>query len=73
MKVQIKVIPKSSRSELVSKDGEFRAYVRAAPDKGKANRELVELVAKEYGVPKSHVSIVSGETRRNKTVEVLGK
>ena len=73
MKIHLKVIPKSSRSELISKDGLIRAYVRSAPDKGKANRELVELVAKAYGVPKSHVSVVSGETCRNKTLEVKGK
>ncbi len=73
MKVNIKVIPKSSRSEIICKDGQLKAYVKSAPDKGKANRELVKLVAKEYDVPKSRVSIVRGETCRNKTVEVLDR
>jgi uncharacterized protein (TIGR00251 family) len=71
MKIEVKVYPKSSRHMLVMKDGVLRAYVRSAPDKGKANRELVELLAEEYKVSKSKVIILKGETARNKIVEVI--
>ncbi|MFC1480513.1 DUF167 domain-containing protein [Candidatus Omnitrophota bacterium] len=70
MKLAVKVFPKSSREELIEKGGVIKAYVKAAPDKGKANKALVELIAKEYNTRKSDVTIVSGQTSRNKIVEV---
>lgn len=73
MRITIKVMPKSSREEIVEENGVIKAYVKAAPDKGKANKALIELVAEHYGVKKAAVSIISGETSRNKIVEVAGK
>ncbi len=65
MILKIKVIPKSKRSELVFSD-EVRAYVRAAPDGGKANAELIKLLKKKF----KRARIVRGFTSRNKVVEV---
>lgn len=50
----------------------LRMRVKAVPDKGKANAAVVALVAKALGVPKSAVSVVSGETARLKTLAVVG-
>ncbi len=73
MKLQVKVFPKASRQELIEKDGVLKAYVTAAPDKGKANKALIKLIAERYKVAKSRVVIVTGETSRNKIVEVLDR
>ena len=73
LRIQVKVFPKSSREQLVEKDGIIKAYVKAAPDKGKANKALVSLIAKEYNVRKNNVKIMLGETSRNKVVEVLNQ
>ncbi len=73
VRLEIKVFPKSSREEIVEKDGRIKAYVKAPPDKGKANKALIELIAREYGVRKSDVRIVTGLTGRNKVVEVSKK
>ena len=70
MKINVKVFPRSSHEKITAKDGILKAYVNAAPDKGKANKALVALIAKEYNVPKMNVKIVSGMTSRNKVVEV---
>jgi uncharacterized protein (TIGR00251 family) len=72
MRIEIKVFPKSSREQLVEKDGKLKAYVKSAADKGKANKALIELIAKAYKVKKSDVKIIAGETSRNKVVEVSG-
>ncbi|MBD3426204.1 MAG: DUF167 domain-containing protein [Candidatus Omnitrophica bacterium] len=72
MRLEVKVFPKSQREELVEKDGMLKAYVKAAPDKGKANKALVNLVAREYKVKKSDVTIVAGQTSRKKILEVSG-
>lgn len=71
IRLEIKVIPKSSKEEIVESDGKFKAYVKAAPAKGKANKAVIDLVAEKYNVPKCNVRIVLGVTNRNKIVEVL--
>ncbi len=50
----------------------LRVRVKAVPDKGKANAAVVGLIAKALGVPKSAVSVVSGETARLKTLALVG-
>lgn len=50
----------------------LRIRVRAVPDRGKANAAVIALLAEALGVPKSAVSVVSGETARLKTVRVAG-
>jgi uncharacterized protein len=49
------------------------ARVRAVPDKGEANRALVELLAKALRVPKSAVEVIAGATARLKQVRIAGK
>ena len=55
-------------------DGEDHLKVRvtAVPEKGKANKALIALVAKRLGVPKSSITIISGETARKKILRIEG-
>jgi len=70
--IAVKVIPKSSRTELVGQlaDGTWKVKVAAPPEKGKANRELCAFLAEHFGVPRSRVRIVSGETSHLKRVRI---
>jgi uncharacterized protein (TIGR00251 family) len=72
MEFRVKVVPKSSRTELVGylPDGTWKVKVAAAPEKGKANRALREFLAEKLGVAKSKVHIVSGETSQLKRIRV---
>lgn len=72
MRVRVKVIPKSSRTELaaVLDDGTLKVRVAAAPEKGKANAVLCEFLAGHFGVPKSKVRVVHGMTAAQKVVEI---
>ena len=72
MDLRVKVIPKSSKTELAGylPDGTWRIKIAAAPEKGKANRALCEFLAKHLGVSKSKVRIVSGETAHLKRIHV---
>lgn len=54
-------------------DGVLRARVASAPADGAANEALVRLLARELGVPRSAVSLVSGVTARRKIVAVEGR
>jgi uncharacterized protein len=44
--------------------------LNAAPEKGKANDELIEYLARELKVARSAIVIVRGETSRRKTVRI---
>jgi len=68
-----KVVPGSSRtcfSGLL--DGMVKVKVSAVPEKGKANQCLIAFLAKQLGVKKSAVSIVSGKSNPVKQVEIAG-
>jgi uncharacterized protein (TIGR00251 family) len=71
--IRIYVAPRSSASKVIGEhNGALKVALTAPPVEGAANKALVELLAKLLGVPKSAVTIVSGETSRNKTVRVEG-
>jgi len=69
----VRVIPRSSRSEIV---GEFAGAVRvrltSPPVGGAANAELIKLFAKKLDVPKSAVAIVAGQTSKTKRLKIAG-
>jgi len=73
MVISVQVSPGASKSRVVGPHGDsLKVAVAAAPEKGKANDELVRFFAKRLGVKKSQVSVVSGETSRFKRVLVCG-
>jgi uncharacterized protein (TIGR00251 family) len=74
MDLRVKVIPKSSKTELVGylPDGTWKIKVAAAPEKGKANKELCAFLAEYLGVAPSRVEIVSGETSHHKHIRISG-
>lgn len=71
MILQIKVNPRSRTSELVqSPDGTWRANLKSPPVDGKANAELIDLVAVHIRCRKAAISIRSGASARVKLVEI---
>ena len=73
IELQIKVIPRAGRTALAgTRDGALLVRLAAAPVDGAANDALVEVIADALGVPRRHVSLVSGERSRQKRVRVMG-
>lgn len=72
MNICVKVIPKSSRDEIAGTldDGTWKVKVTAAPERGKANAAVCELLAKHFDVPKSRVEVVSGHTSQVKQIRI---
>ena len=69
--IQIKVKPNSRVSVLEQNDdGTWLAQIKSPPVDGKANEELIALVAKRFGCRKSEVSIKSGASKRIKLVQI---
>lgn len=77
----VKGAPGSKKNELRDvSDGALKVCCTQIPEKGKANRALIEVLAKSLGLKRSQISIVSGETDTHKkffianiTVEALSE
>lgn len=66
--IEVKVIPKSSTRKIKElAPGVFKVWVHSAPEKGKANQEVAELLAEYLGVPRSLLRLIKGEHARTKT------
>jgi len=70
--IKIKVIPRSSKNEIVGEmaDGTLKIKLKAPPVDGEANNALIEFLAKEWGISKNSIEILSGKTGRNKTIKI---
>jgi len=71
--IKIKVEPRSSKSGIVGPYGDaLKVKLTSPPVEGKANKELIEVLAKGYGIPKKNIEIISGQSSKNKTVKLIG-
>lgn len=71
MVIQVRVKPRSLTSQLEkADDGTWTAHLKSPPVDGKANAELIALVAKYFSVSKSAISIKSGASARLKLVKI---
>ena len=69
--LRILVKPRARKSELEQlDDGDWIARVKAPPVDGKANKELLVLVARHFGTRKTNVTIKSGTSGRIKIVHI---
>ena len=70
--LKVKVIAQSSRSEIVGFHGDtLKVKVRSAPTDGKANEEVIELIAAKMQKPKSYITLKYGASSPIKTFEIL--
>ncbi len=70
MKIQVKVIPNSKEPRVREIEGVLRVKVDAPAKKGKANKRLVEILAKYLSKPKLSIKIIEGLTSKNKVIEI---
>jgi hypothetical protein len=71
--ITVRAKPRSAVSLLeVEASGTWIARLRSSPVDGKANAELIRLVAKHFGCSKSSVAVVSGASSRLKLVKISG-
>ncbi len=71
--IKIKVEPRSSKSGIIGIYGDaLKVKLTSPPVDGKANKELIEVLAKGFGIHKKNVEIISGQSSKNKTVKLVG-
>jgi uncharacterized protein len=63
----VRVVPRASKSEIVGEmDGALKVRIASPPVDGAANAELIKVLAKNFGVAKSAIEIVGGQTSKTK-------
>ncbi|MGC9310531.1 MAG: DUF167 domain-containing protein [Candidatus Aenigmatarchaeota archaeon] len=73
MEVRIRVVPNASKDEVIEEpDGSLKVRVAARAVEGKANRAVIEVLAKHFGIRKNKIEILRGEKGREKVVSVMG-
>ena len=70
MKIKIRVMPNSSKEEVVRQDTEYIVRVKAPAQEGKANEAVIRVLAEHFKVSKSSIRIVSGFSGKHKIVEI---
>ena len=71
--LNVKAQPRSSRAGIDGLLGDaVKVRIKCAPVDGKANKELVETLADEFGLSKSAVAFKSGETSKTKRILLRG-
>jgi len=69
----VSVHPGARRDEIRGvQNGQLKIGVTQAPEKGKANKAVIELLAKSLGLRKSQIALLSGDTSRRKRFLITG-
>ena len=69
----VRVVPRASKSEIVGEiDGALKVRLCSPPVDGAANAELIKMLAREFGVSRGRVEIVSGQNSRTKRIRITG-
>ncbi len=71
--LRVIIQPAASKDEIIGLHGErLKIRLKAPPQDGKANKQLITFLAKTLGVPRSGVNISRGLSSRQKTVKIEG-
>lgn len=71
MRVNVRVIPRAKINRVeVQPDGTLRVHTTTAPTDGKATADVVKMLARHYGAPKTGIKLIRGETSRDKVFEI---
>ena len=79
IRLDLKLTPKAKQTAVTGTavDADGNAYVKvsvtAIPEHGKANAALIKLLAKEWRLAKSQITIIRGQKSARKTVEIAGE
>lgn len=68
--LNIKVITKSSKNEIIFDNDIIKVKVTEIPENGKANKAIVDLFSKTFKIPKNKITITKGLKSSNKTIKI---
>lgn len=71
MEFRIKIISQAQHNEFVGwQNNTLKIKINASAEKGKANKELINFLAKKWHIPKSSIIIRKGEKSRTKILQI---
>lgn len=70
--IRLKIIPNSSKNELIIENEGLKVKITAQPIENKANKALIEFLAKNLKIAKSNIGILKGELNKEKTLLIQG-
>jgi uncharacterized protein (TIGR00251 family) len=71
--IKVNLVPRSSRNQIVDCAGnQFKIKITAPPVEGRANQALIAFLAKQLGIAKSRVELISGEISKQKKIKIHG-
>jgi len=69
-RLNIRVVPNAKKNRLLEEPGRLKVYLTAPPVEGRANKALIDFLAKTFAVKRSGIRVVLGEKSRDKVVEI---
>lgn len=66
--VRLKIIPNSSKNDILFDGINLKIKITAQPIENKANKALIEFLAKKIKIAKSNITIIKGELNKEKTL-----
>ena len=71
MKIFVKVKPKANEEKVITlSDTNFKVQVKESPEKGRANRAVIRMLADYFNTSQSNIKIISGSTSKLKIIEI---
>ena len=72
IQIRVRASPRSAKDLVEGIEGDYiKIRLRAIPEKGKANEAIIKILAKFFDIAPTKISIISGQTSRIKTVEII--
>jgi uncharacterized protein len=69
MEIKVKVIPNASKERIQETTQGLRVYLSCPPEKGRANKRLIDNLSEYLGVKKSCLKIIKGRSSRDKVIK----
>lgn len=66
--IQIRIVPNSSKNDIILENDFIKIKVTAQPIENKANKALIEFLSKTFKIPKTYIEILKGDTSKDKTI-----
>ena len=71
MKITAKIKTRAKKNEIIKiNENSYKISVTEIPEKGKANNIIIEILAKNFKIPKNKITIISGLTNNIKVVNI---
>jgi len=70
LKISCRIHPRSKVVKIEIREGVYHLFVRAAPEKNRANLEVMELLANHFHLSQNKISLLHGSTGKNKLFNI---